>query len=214
MKDPDLLNATGSEPLSFEEEIAMQQSWRDDPNKCTFIVLQRCEEVETDLADESHHHDFIQRTLQFIIGDVNLFLSCEEHEDEAENDFKAPQDETASLLQAEIDIMIAEPNCRSRGLGREACSLMIMYGAQQVGIRRFFCKIQETNKASLALFESLGFVECGYTECFREFELELKRDTAIEILSIMSEFLGAKELTKFACRLDLRDGADDNRYSI
>jgi hypothetical protein len=38
MKNPDLLEATASEPLSLEEEIEMQQSWRDDPKKCTFIV--------------------------------------------------------------------------------------------------------------------------------------------------------------------------------
>eukprot|EP01083_Nonionella_stella_P246243 855166_1 len=41
MKSPFLLEATGSEPLSLEEEIKMQLSWRDDDDKCTFIVLDR-----------------------------------------------------------------------------------------------------------------------------------------------------------------------------
>jgi len=39
MKDPYLLEMTGSEPLTFQEEIDMQNSWRDDDSKCTFIIL-------------------------------------------------------------------------------------------------------------------------------------------------------------------------------
>ena len=41
MADPHLLEMTGSEPLTMEEEIAMQKEWRDDDLKCTFIVLDR-----------------------------------------------------------------------------------------------------------------------------------------------------------------------------
>ena len=41
MQDPILLESTASEPLSMEDEIRMQQEWRDDERKCTFIILAR-----------------------------------------------------------------------------------------------------------------------------------------------------------------------------
>jgi len=43
MQDPDLLEATASEPLSMEEEIKMQCEWRDDEKKwyvmCAGIIV-------------------------------------------------------------------------------------------------------------------------------------------------------------------------------
>ncbi|CAL5342321.1 unnamed protein product [Camellia sinensis] len=39
MQDPALLQATGSEPLTLDEEYQMQLSWTQDPHKQTFIVL-------------------------------------------------------------------------------------------------------------------------------------------------------------------------------
>lgn len=60
MQSPFLLEMTGSEPLTIEEEYEMQQSWRDDEKKCTFIILAKEAGVEE---------------LDRMVGDVNLFLS-------------------------------------------------------------------------------------------------------------------------------------------
>lgn len=181
MQDEYLLDATGSEPLSMEEEIKMQQEWRDDELKCTFIVLSldKCTSIDFSIVDTNE--DFIQDTIESMCGDVNLFLSDEEDESDSEDeDFTRGQDEDARK-QAELDIMIAAEDCRGKGLGKEAVCLMMLYGAQNLDIRRFVVKIKEDNIASRALFSKLGFVQCNYAECFKEVELEFKRDSSDDV---------------------------------
>jgi hypothetical protein len=41
MQSAELLEQTASEPLSIEEEYEMQRKWREDEDKCTFILLAR-----------------------------------------------------------------------------------------------------------------------------------------------------------------------------
>jgi RimJ/RimL family protein N-acetyltransferase len=207
MLDPALLEATASEPLALQEEYDMQESWRDDPEKCTFIVLAREAVEQASIPEESDgaiNEEFVQENLKAMVGDVNLFLSDEENDDSDQEQSEVregstPTEDTTLRRQAEVDIMIAEAEFRGNGLGKEAACLMMMYGATHLDVRRFFCKINEDNTASLALFRKLGFQQCAYAECFKEIELELKRESTDEMVKELSAFLGKDTLQSFQC---------------
>jgi len=151
------------------------------------------------------------------VGDVNLFLS-EDEEDDDENEDEHDSKTTATvtnaplpdnpqppkrIIQAELDIMIAEDNCRGKGLGKEASCLMMLYGAKSTSIRRFFCKVKETNEASLALFQKhLGFEQCAYAACFKEYELERKYETSEQMIQEVTKTIGENfEWKTFSCTL-------------
>jgi len=140
MQDPHLLETTESEPLTLEEEYAMQISWRDDPNKCTFIV----QDTESGR----------------IIGDVNLYFT---------ND-----DNSNGRREAEIEVMVAEPGWRRRGVARQALETMQAYAVKDFGTRRFVAKILDSNGPSLALFEKMGYTIFEKVACFHETHMELQ----------------------------------------
>ncbi|CAK4762078.1 unnamed protein product [Aphanomyces euteiches] len=143
MQDPFLLEMTASEPLSLEEEKQMQVTWREDPTKATLIVHVHAFDNTNDETEDE------------MAGDVNLF-------------FNDSDDNT----NCEIDVMIAEAKWRGAGLGAETVQLMMAYAVVHLHVRRFYCKINETNDASLKLFRKLGYVQCNYVKAFQEFELE------------------------------------------
>lgn len=145
MEDANLQQLTASEPLSLEEEYAMQLSWLNDENKCTFIVLCRQLYEETE-CDE----------VASMVGDVNLFLN-----------------DVDNHHHAEIEVMIAEPSSRGRGLGLEATLAMMYYGVAFLGIRHFIAKIGYQNTRSLELFKKLGFVEKSRSDVFKEATLHV-----------------------------------------
>ncbi|KAF9431246.1 N-acetyltransferase 9 [Podila epigama] len=91
-----------------------------------------------------------------MVGDVNLFF----------NDHDDPH-------SAEIEIMIAEPAYRRKGMGLEAIRMMITYAYQSLGTKRITAKISTENKSSIQLFLTrLGFVQISYSQIFEEVTLE------------------------------------------
>ncbi len=82
-----------------------------------------------------------------LVGDINLFLNKES---------EAPSD--AYTKVAEINVMIAEPSGRRRGLGQEACKMMMQFGHEKYGIQVYIAKISKHNEASIRMFkDKLGY---------------------------------------------------------
>ncbi|CAL8139085.1 unnamed protein product [Prunus armeniaca] len=166
MQDPALLQATGSEPLTLDQEYQMQLTWTQDPNKQTFIVLDK----QLVVGEFNHGRPHVEA----MVGDVNLYM----------NDLDDPQ-------MAEIEIMIAEPKSRGKGLGKESALMMMAFAVENLGIHIFRAKIGELNGASLSLFRKLGFEETSYSEIFKEVTLELSVTKAKhdELLQLMDSFI-------------------------
>ncbi|KAM1010346.1 hypothetical protein ACFX2C_045837 [Malus domestica] len=163
MKDPALLQATGSEPLTLDQEYQMQLTWTQDPNKQTFIVLDK----QLVMGEFSHGEPHVEA----MIGDVNLYM----------NDLDDPH-------MGEIEIMIAEQKSRGKGLGKESALMMMAFAIENLAIHIFRAKIGEQNGASLSLFRKLGFKEISRSEIFKEVTLELHvtKDKHEELLQIGS----------------------------
>ena len=164
MQDPQLQAATASEPLTLEEEYAMQNSWRTDADKLTFIVCTPpllVPEFVTARQEDAP---------QGMIGDVNLFLTL----DDADVQESGEEREMQALV-GEIEIMIADHKQQGRGLGREILLVFIWYILHSHGcimneyhagddntkkgvyIKFFRVKIDKDNVRSVRLFQSVGF---------------------------------------------------------
>ncbi|PIK51617.1 putative N-acetyltransferase 9-like protein-like, partial [Apostichopus japonicus] len=160
MKSKELQELTASEPLTLQEEYEMQLSWHQDENKLTFLIMDLDKWKMASFSEED-----------CMSGDVNLFLN---------------NDEDKSV--AEIEIMVAEPSCRGRGFGREAIYLMMKYGVDKLGLKKFTAKIGMKNSKSLNLFSKLGFQEIARSQVFQEVTLELPVTSDIyQTLTIKTE---------------------------
>lgn len=96
------------------------------------------------------------RVWTHVAGDVNFFFN--DHDD-------------SSI--AEIEIMIAEPDSRRKGIATEALQLFMAYGVSVLGVTKFSAKIGEENESSLQLFQKLGYKEVNRSAVFKEVTLEL-----------------------------------------
>ncbi|XP_046326244.2 N-acetyltransferase 9-like protein isoform X1 [Haliotis rufescens] len=159
MQSEELQELTASEPLSLEEEYAMQEAWRQDQDKCTFIIL------DADLYQKSGEPTQYGREKEAMVGDVNLFFN-----------------EQGEKHVAEIEIMIAESSARGRGLGKEALLSMMRYGIEALGLTKITAKIGFSNAPSLAMFNKLGFVEVSRSDMFKEVTLEMVVDDQAKAL--------------------------------
>ena len=154
MQDTSIQEATASEPLSLEEEYAMQLSWRHDSDKLTFIACLPQPQAANPALSGS------QDGPERMLGDVNLFLSYSEDD--------------SSAVVGEIELMIAAKSLQGQGYGRATLLTFLKYIADHevelleeferekmsagvVGLRELRVKIGEGNSRSIGLFESVGF---------------------------------------------------------
>ncbi|KAK6585850.1 hypothetical protein PZA11_000907 [Diplocarpon coronariae] len=159
MKDNQIQADTASEPLSLPEEYNMQRSWRTDHDKLTFIACMPLPSpmsvLEPGTSDSPAH----------MLGDVNLFLT--------------PSDEDDEGVVGELELMIAPTSQRRKGYGRATVlafmqyitssltSILSEYGEGQTPkidkprLLQLKVKIGSKNVKSIRLFESIGFLKVG-----------------------------------------------------
>jgi len=182
----------------------MQQSWRADADKLTFII---CRSGVALTATREGRLD-----VDSMIGDVNLFISL------------AGDEANRPILLGELELMIAERSEHRKGYGRSALLAFLQYiirhemdilrefqGAQpssqtlghQCRFDHFAVKIGESNHRSIALFEGLGFHKTSDAPSyFEEYELRLARDGVEELLSSasrMDKFVEGYEEIGYSC---------------
>ena len=161
MSRSEIQTLTASEPLTLDEEHQMQNNWQIDDDKLTFIILKK------DLYDSLESCDQIEREIQSMIGDVNLFLQSN---DEYEN---------GSKNEGELEVMIVDNQNRGRGYGSEAIQLLMVYCINFMTnpkIKRFFVKIGEENEPSIRMFKKLDFLQYEHIYVFKQIGLEFKMD--------------------------------------
>lgn len=173
----------------------MQKSWRQDHNKLTFIVCRPYTQPGRGTSALSPAdiicglHPGGRDQPDYMIGDVNLFLYKDYEQDEN------GEDTDQAYLKGEIELMIAVPEHRGKGLGKATLLAFLRYirekeaqiiktfiegeeasgnGTADLGDHiRLGVKIGEDNERSRKLFGSVGFEQVGEPNYFKEVELQL-----------------------------------------
>lgn len=157
MQSAALRAATASDPLTLAEEHAMQQSWRQDADKLTFIV---CQPLPT--AAETLPADAETIYLQFLtpgvrdgagdmLGDINLFFSLppssRSHSPSPSPSQPLPPLPTPVIITGEINLMIPHLPTRRQGHGRAALLTFLRYiFAHEVEIVSSFLSAQSPHQ--------------------------------------------------------------------
>ncbi|CDO69832.1 hypothetical protein BN946_scf184803.g30 [Trametes cinnabarina] len=133
--------------------------WQVDEDKLTFILLSGAS------LDAAEDDTLTPERLSGLpmIGDVNLFLKGAPDEDD---------------FEVEVEIMIAEPAYRRRGIAQTALQLLLSYATDPaspsplpVPKDRLVARIGDKNAPSIRLFEKLGFAITKRVPVFDEVEL-------------------------------------------
>jgi RimJ/RimL family protein N-acetyltransferase len=180
-----LQKLTASEPLTLDEEYAMQASWRQDGDKLTFIACLP-KTIETKSTDATLEVvGGVDDADERMIGDVNLFLSEDDVEDEGMEKGQVKK------VIGEVEIMIAEQEARGKGYGKAVLRTFMWYILANIDailgeftkgeaeLKFFRVKIDVENETSIKLFEKVGFTKISSTpNYFGEIELRMSTSDA------------------------------------
>ena len=177
----------------------MQQSWRTDNDKLTFIVClprQSSSSSSNDGSGSSRVQNGVDDSPERMIGDINLFLFEPEDDQDDDEDGEVPNISTdkSNGVVGEIELMIARKDLHRQGYGRAALLSFVGYildswahigaeysnsgsddGSKSLDYLRV--KINQSNARSIALFESIGFEQTATgANYFGEIELRWQPD--------------------------------------
>uniref|UniRef100_A0A673ML00 N-acetyltransferase 9-like n=1 Tax=Sinocyclocheilus rhinocerous TaxID=307959 RepID=A0A673ML00_9TELE len=154
MCSPELQKLTASEPLTLEQEYDMQRCWREDDDKCTFIILDKQKWADPSIPEQ-----------ECMVGDVNIFLTD-------------PSDPSL----AELEIMIAGyrvPCYRGKGLGKEVTRMMMYYGRTKLMIKDLLLVVTTPYMYSVFFFCDLP-QQLSISEVFQEVTLGVTVNEALQ----------------------------------
>jgi RimJ/RimL family protein N-acetyltransferase len=167
----------------------MQQSWRLDHDKLTFIICSAPSPSSPPTTIVPEQHD----TPTTMLGDVNLFL-YEDPDPPALSTSSKPhgQQEGAVPIIGELEIMLPLPSSRRQGFATSTLKAFMAYITSSTNLPRILeeyragsderserylrylrVKIDQGNEASLGLFRKLGFEQVGEVNYFGEVELRV-----------------------------------------
>ncbi|KAI0169650.1 GNAT domain-containing protein [Hypoxylon sp. FL1284] len=216
MEDPAIREATASDRLTLEEEYENQMSWREAPDKLTFIL---CQPLPQDGDEESASQGQAAPTRVIageadrpdrMVGDVNLFLTPWDPDEDGGEEEK--EEEGKTYVRAEVDIMIANPAHRGRGLGRAVLVEFLAFVRGHLDgilaeynnagspdaprLREVVAKIGADNGRSVALFRGLGFRQRGGVNYFGEVEVVLREEGKESMVPVAAGRIGAYDRSR------------------
>jgi diamine N-acetyltransferase len=85
--------------------------------------------------------------------------------------------------RAGIGILIKEPVNRSKGFGLESLQLLVKYSFEKLYLHQLYCNISEENKASIKLFEKVGFEQVGLKKDWNIINGEFKNEYLYQLVN-------------------------------